>query len=527
MILKIEIGRKKSCQRVNKGECEKGDEVMLSCKVGENIINTIEYDNEQIRKWSKKGILKCPVCDGKMIYKNGEFKIAHFAHEKSECSLMYSETETKEHLNGKKALYEWLKAQEGVINLQLEAWIPETKQRPDIYFEYDGERYVIEYQCSPIATKYAERHRLYELAGIKDIWILGTEKYYINENYLNRILSYEYHTKTIEREIITSDEQQYIFFRNNKFIFVADDSIKKISEVVKYAFRYREFLPSEITINDLICNKDICSLILKKEQKILEEQQRIFKEKTINKQIEYVKNHFKSMPNLNSINFTHNNIQFYYKSKKHIVEFIIDENEVYDKLEQYKGTNINYIPFVFVEKDNKIAVLKDKPTTCSYFECVNYILENQVISIKKSTSKSFIAHNPGRSKKRRFCIRHERVYYYHYDYNIKHINDITFDNLSIIENIKYIRKITIIDDFYKKPKHIKKVYLKDFDISYESLVYNLYPKLSKLQENNICLILPKSLDRYGKPIRKSEYELLDIKEQLNEVGYSNVEIYWG
>lgn len=96
---------------------------------------------------------------------------------KLECEDKYSEPETEEHINGKKDLYEWIKKQNGVTNAVLEGWIPETKQRPDIMFNYDNKKYVIEYQCSPISTEYIERHNLYQASGIIDIWILGTDKY--------------------------------------------------------------------------------------------------------------------------------------------------------------------------------------------------------------------------------------------------------------------------------------------------------------------------------------------------------------
>lgn len=97
--------------------------------------------------------------------------------DKNECEDKYSESETEEHLTGKRDLYEWIKTQDGVTNAVLEGWIPDTKQRPDIMFEYNGNSYVIEYQCSPIASEYIERHELYKAAGIIDIWILGVEKY--------------------------------------------------------------------------------------------------------------------------------------------------------------------------------------------------------------------------------------------------------------------------------------------------------------------------------------------------------------
>lgn len=97
--------------------------------------------------------------------------------DKNECEDIYSETETEEHLNGKRDLFEWIKKQPSITDAVLEGWIPETKQRPDIMFKFNGKQYVIEYQCSPIATEWIERHELYQASGIIDIWILGIEKY--------------------------------------------------------------------------------------------------------------------------------------------------------------------------------------------------------------------------------------------------------------------------------------------------------------------------------------------------------------
>lgn len=98
--------------------------------------------------------------------------------DKAECEDKYSEPETAEHIQGKRDLYEWIKKQPGVTDVILEGWIPETHQRPDIMFKHNGKKCVIEYQCSPISTEYYERHELYQAAGINDIWILGTDKYF-------------------------------------------------------------------------------------------------------------------------------------------------------------------------------------------------------------------------------------------------------------------------------------------------------------------------------------------------------------
>ena len=154
---------------------------ILTCKVGDKIINCYDgtYNKDQLKKWADKNILLCPVCDKPYEYCHGEVMSPYFRHKDKEmCKNRYSEPETEEHINGKIQLYEWIRVQEGVSDVILEGWIPETKQRPDIMFKYNDKQYVIEYQCTPIATEYYERHNLYKVAGINDIWICGAEKYF-------------------------------------------------------------------------------------------------------------------------------------------------------------------------------------------------------------------------------------------------------------------------------------------------------------------------------------------------------------
>lgn len=160
---------------------------MLTAKIGSNDINCYDgqYSKEELKTWASKDIIKCPVCGKSYEYCHGQINTPYFRHkDKAECDYLYSEPETEEHIKGKIALYEWIKQQDGVTNAILEAWLPETKQRPDIMFEYGGDKWVIEFQCSPIATEQIERHRLYEVAGIKDFWICGTEEYF--KNYINK-----------------------------------------------------------------------------------------------------------------------------------------------------------------------------------------------------------------------------------------------------------------------------------------------------------------------------------------------------
>lgn len=194
---------------------------MLTCKVGETIINCFDgkYDKYKLKEWSDKNRLICPDCGKPYEYCHGRVIFPYFRHkEKAECESLYSESETEEHLQGKIALYNWLlRLQEnGVVeNVKLELYISETKQRPDLYFEKDGKRFVIEFQCTPIASEYLERHEIYQLANVNDIWVLGTDKY--NLNIRDNDVSHGWHFKTIE------DYTNYYYnYKNNKFITKGD-----------------------------------------------------------------------------------------------------------------------------------------------------------------------------------------------------------------------------------------------------------------------------------------------------------------
>lgn len=186
---------------------------MLSCIVGNKSINTFEYSKSKLKEWSDKGILKCPECEESLIYCHGDFKIPYFKHRvKSDCNGAYSEENTEEHREGIQNLYLWLKNQDEVSNIEIEKYIHNTKQRPDIYFEIGGKRYCIEYQCSPISTQYNKRHELYSLEGIYDIWILGENKFSKFNDKTN-----EMKLKKIQQEILFNSNNNLIHFNGKEF----------------------------------------------------------------------------------------------------------------------------------------------------------------------------------------------------------------------------------------------------------------------------------------------------------------------
>ncbi|MFB6465348.1 competence protein CoiA [Cytobacillus sp. Hz8] len=114
----------------------------------------------------------CPQCSEKVILKMGSKRITHFAHEKGHlCSRDY-DRESEYHLQGKLHLYQWLKKQ--ALEPQIEYFIASINQKPDLTFSYEGQKYVIEFQCSTIPEElFMKRTKLYLEHSIQPIWMMA------------------------------------------------------------------------------------------------------------------------------------------------------------------------------------------------------------------------------------------------------------------------------------------------------------------------------------------------------------------
>lgn len=119
----------------------------------------------------KKDTYYCPVCKGEVILRAGERVIAHFAHVKSEnCPVAGGEGVY--HERGKLTLFQWLRKQG--IPVELEKYLPEIQQRPDLLFRLKTKTVAIEYQCSIIShEEILNRTNGYRNAGIYVLWLLG------------------------------------------------------------------------------------------------------------------------------------------------------------------------------------------------------------------------------------------------------------------------------------------------------------------------------------------------------------------
>ena len=113
---------------------------------------------------------KCPACKQAVILKSGAVRIPHFSHTSLTDCESFSEGETKEHLQGKELLYSFFSGLG--IESELEVYLPELKQRPDIFLP--GYGVAIEFQCSSLSgLKMMKRSEGYREAGYSVIWIAG------------------------------------------------------------------------------------------------------------------------------------------------------------------------------------------------------------------------------------------------------------------------------------------------------------------------------------------------------------------
>lgn len=146
--------------------------LIAQTKEGKNI-NLLNYSNRfTLEKLREQMDFYCPICKEKLQLKLGTKRIFHFSHEKGSQCLDYYERESEAHLNGKIQLFEWLRSQG--MKPVIEAYDPKTKQRADVAFEYDGKKYILEYQCSPISKEiFLKRTNQYLKYNIIPIWIIG------------------------------------------------------------------------------------------------------------------------------------------------------------------------------------------------------------------------------------------------------------------------------------------------------------------------------------------------------------------
>ncbi|WP_407372434.1 competence protein CoiA [Carnobacterium sp.] len=156
--------------------------MLIAVSKGNQYINALDVQKNP----KQKRDYYCPSCKEPVFLKKGAVKQAHFTHfQKNDCTV-FSEGETQEHISGKKILFRWFTQQE--IPCQLEAYLPNLKQRPDLLVWLDDQTPVaIEFQCSTLSVeRMIERTLGYTEKGYKVYWILGQ-----NFHFKNKLTSFQ------------------------------------------------------------------------------------------------------------------------------------------------------------------------------------------------------------------------------------------------------------------------------------------------------------------------------------------------
>ncbi|WP_017754643.1 competence protein CoiA [Calidifontibacillus oryziterrae] len=148
------------------------------------------WDKSKLESYIHNEPLFCPVCGSIVLPKLGSCRLWHFAHAAKKGCLNSIENESYYHMSGKKNLYEWFKRQG--YKVEIEVYIPEIKQRPDLLVYVENKRYAIEYQCSTIDTELLlKRTRCYQKAKIIPLWIVGGNRLKRNTNHTITLSSFD------------------------------------------------------------------------------------------------------------------------------------------------------------------------------------------------------------------------------------------------------------------------------------------------------------------------------------------------
>jgi len=182
----------------------------------------------------------CPGCGEAVILRHGQMRLSHFAHHAGSNCEVFSEGETKAHLEGKTQIFDWCRKNH--LAVKLEAYLPELQQRPDILVNWNHHWTAIEFQCSPISLeKLSARTRGYYEHGYKVWWILGPT-YLARKLTLEKISKFAYFQKSLNLFLSFYNPQTEQFIVKHH---LTQDLFGKI----KWADH--AFSPSKTTFNEL------------------------------------------------------------------------------------------------------------------------------------------------------------------------------------------------------------------------------------------------------------------------------------
>ena len=135
---------------------------------GNEIIDLKKLTKFEIMRLNKRRDFSCLKCKKAVILKNGQRKIAHFAHDKDGTSVGSSESAA--HVLVKHSMAKWLKNQE--IDATVERRFAVIDRIADVYFEYKQNKYVLEIQKSSMSdSEFKQRILDYQSIDVTVLWV--------------------------------------------------------------------------------------------------------------------------------------------------------------------------------------------------------------------------------------------------------------------------------------------------------------------------------------------------------------------
>lgn len=165
-----------------------------------------QFTRDELQRLRQQQQFFCPQCQEPLQLKIGQIRIPHFSHfQQSECEALFSERESQTHLLGKQHLYALFERLS--LSPQLEPYLPQIKQRPDLLIEQDNRQFAIEFQCSNLQQEiFLDRTVGYMRAKITPIWILHTPQRKKHERGIQKISL----NHTIAQYMMQNNGQRYL-----------------------------------------------------------------------------------------------------------------------------------------------------------------------------------------------------------------------------------------------------------------------------------------------------------------------------
>jgi len=154
-----------------------------------DLVTLAMLPRKQIKMLRNKERFFCPECGEAVIVRAGTKIIPHFAHRSNVNCTNYARGEGVYHEQGKLLLYKWLLSQH--ISTELEPYLPDIRQRPDLFIRINQRKIAIEYQCARMPLEVIrKRNEGYQKANITPIWILGANQFKRIANYQLQVNSF-------------------------------------------------------------------------------------------------------------------------------------------------------------------------------------------------------------------------------------------------------------------------------------------------------------------------------------------------